>query len=221
MKPLYTWLLTIAVGVAANQPVRAAEIEGTWTLIAPQLQNKSTRPNETASTPDAKYTVRHESYTLPAVTLTDAHGKQVEFLPFLDAEGPVLVQFVFATCSTICPILSASFSSAQTELNQLSGGKHRLISISIDPEQDTPEQLRNYAQRFKAGDNWHFLTGNPAAVLQILKAFNATYTGNNKMFHKSLTFMRAEPGAAWRRIDGLLSKQELIHEYKQMLGLPD
>ncbi len=176
-------------------------------------------PTNPPSATTRHYQVSEAHYTPPAVSLVDAQGETVEFLPFIDAGGPVLMQFVFATCSTICPILSASFSSAQAELNQLSTGKLRLISISIDPEQDTPEQLRSYAQRFKAGDNWHFFTGNSDAVQQVLKAFKATYTSNNKMFHKSLTFMRAEPGAAWRRIDGLLGKQELLHEYLQMPGL--
>jgi len=114
--------------------------------------------------------------------------------------------------------LSASFASVKRELDTFADGRYRLISISIDPEQDTPEQLNEYAERFKAGKNWYFLTGDRTDVANIQKAFDATYAGNNKMYHKSLTFMRSGVGANWIRIEGLLSKNDMVNEFKRLIG---
>lgn len=215
-------LAGICLGLGFCLPARSGGIDQAWTLGAPEPPAIAT-PAASASgpSPARKYQLGEAQYQAPDVGLIDADGGGVALRPFLAAEGPVLLQFVFVTCSTVCPLLSASLSSAQTELNALSGGKHRLISISIDPEQDTPEQLRDYAKRFKAGGNWHFLTGQPDDIRAVLQAFDASYSSGNKMYHKPLTFMRRSPDAVWRRIDGLLGKQDLIAEYRRTMGLSD
>lgn len=203
-------------------PVFSNDASQTWLLSEPKPANSAPIPSAaTSDAPTLKYQVSTVNYEIPKVKLIDANGNDVSLSQLLNAEGPVVLQFVFVTCSTICPILSASLASVQADLDTLSDGKQRLISISIDPEQDTPEQLHTYAKRFKAGGNWHFLTGKPDDIKKVLNAFDAGYAGNNKMFHLALTFMRPAPGSAWRRINGLLGKQELITEYKQMLAMQD
>lgn len=165
------------------------------------------------------YTRNVTDYTIPDVLMIDRAGRNTGLRETIDYGGPVMLQFIFATCSSICPILSSSLSVAQPELDRLTNGVYRLVSISIDPEQDRPEALNAYAERFKAGKNWYFLTGKQADVENILKAFDASFVGNNKMFHKSLTFMRPRIGEKWIRIEGLLGKNNIIEEYKTMLGL--
>ena len=168
---------------------------------------------------DAKpYTRNIVEYAIPDVVMLDRSGQSTGLREAIDYGGPVMVQFIFVTCSTVCPMLSYSFSAAQSELDTLSGGVYRLISISIDPEEDRPEKLNEYAARFKAGNNWRFLTGKPADVGKILKAFDASYAGNNKMYHKPLTFMRRNAGDNWIRIEGLLGKKDMIEEYKNMFA---
>ncbi len=165
------------------------------------------------------YTRNVADYTIPDVLMIDRVGRNTGLRETIDYGGPVMLQFIFATCSSICPILSSCLSVAQPELDRLTNGVYRLISISIDPEQDRPEILNAYAERFKAGKNWYFLTGKQADVENILKAFDASFAGNNKMFHNSLTFMRPRIGEKWTRIEGLLGKNNIIEEYKTMLGL--
>lgn len=216
------WLTCVCLCLGFCIPAWSNDLEQAWLLSTTQSDQADTSQSIASSSSSAgKYQISKAHYDLPTVNLIDAHGHDVELRPFLQADGPVVLQFVFVTCSTICPILSASLASAQTDLERLSSRQYRLVSISIDPEQDTPEQLREYAHRFKAGNNWHFLTGNSADVMLVLKAFDASYAGDNKMFHQSLTFMRSGPSAAWRRVEGLLGKQELIAEYQQMLAAPD
>jgi protein SCO1/2 len=123
------------------------------------------------------------------------------------------LQFIFTTCPTICPVMSATFSAAQEKFGP-DLDRVRMISITIDPEQDTPARLGEYARKFKARRQWLFLTGKMESVIAVQKAFDA-YRGT-KMRHEPLTFLRAGPGQPWVRLDGLLSAAQLFDEYQKL-----
>src|SRR5271167_2868317 len=77
----------------------------------------------------------------------------------------VAVTFIFASCSATCPILTAKMATVQTELGSDFGSKIAFLSITIDPEHDTPEVLQRYARTFGADPaGWKFLTGSPVAI---------------------------------------------------------
>jgi protein SCO1/2 len=84
----------------------------------------------------------------------------------------------------------------------------RLVSISIDPEVDTPARLREYAARVGATGNWVFLTGSADAVEAAQRAFGA-YRGS-KEAHAAATYVRRTATAPWERIDGLASVDALL-----------
>ena len=81
-----------------------------------------------------------------------------------------------------------------------------MISITIDPEHDTPRQLRKYADRIGARAGWQFLTGPWDAIVAVQRAFDANYPGNNKMYHRPLTFLRATAEGPWVRFEGLAGR---------------
>ncbi|MDE2149011.1 MAG: SCO family protein [Gammaproteobacteria bacterium] len=164
-----------------------------------------------------KYTAARANYTVPAVTLTDAHGRPVRLAQLLSQPRPVLVQFIFTSCTTICPLLSTTFSQAQAELGRMHGD-YQLISISIDPEYDTPERLAAYAKRYNAGAHWMFLTGQAGDVRSVMTAFDALYQGSNKMYHRPLFYLRARPDTPWLRIEGFMQTADLLREYHGVLG---
>lgn len=175
-------------------------------IHAQQQQKPPTQPSE-------KFTRTVASYDVPDVTLADMNGARVGLVSALAYDGPVFLQFIFTTCPTICPVMSGTLSAAQAKLGN-EAARVRMISISIDPEQDTPERLREYARKFKAGPQWVFLTGDLEKIVAVQKSFDA-YRGN-KMRHEPLTFMRAAPGKPWLRLDGLLSATQLVDEYKRL-----
>lgn len=150
------------------------------------------------------------NYSLPDVPLVAASGKPVRLAAELDTDSPVLVNFIFTSCTAICPLTTAVFANVQDVL-AAHGKPFRLISISIDPEQDTPARLREYAGKFGAGDNWHFLTGDAASVLAVQQAFGAWRGG--KTNHAPTTFLRAARGAPWVRYDGMVDAETLVAEY--------
>lgn len=156
-------------------------------------------------------------YVIPDLYLVDQYGENQSLHTLLQPNTPVLLQFVFTTCATICPVLSASFTSLQKRLIR-TGADHLMVSISIDPEHDTPEKLRKFAQRFEAKLSWRFLTGSSDAIAQLLKAFDAYYPGNNKMYHRPLTYLRGRSGSPWVRLEGLLGAEGLMSEYQRAVG---
>jgi protein SCO1/2 len=160
------------------------------------------------------YTRAEKKYEIPDIKLVDMSNKPIRLRQMLDTDEPVLLQFIFATCTTICPVLSATFSAAQEPLNNL-GKKYRMVSITIDPEEDTPKHLQEYAKRFKSGGQWSFLTGSIENIEAVEKAFKV-YASNNKMYHQPYTFLRAHAGAPWVRVEGFMSASELVAEFQKM-----
>jgi protein SCO1/2 len=155
------------------------------------------------------------TYTLPRVDLVRDDGKTVSLASVLDDGRPVVLDFIFTTCTTICPVLSENFALLQKKLGAQADKVH-LVSISIDPEQDTPERLSEYARRFHAGPEWRFYTGTTQASVAVQRAFEA-YRGD-KMDHTPATFLRAAPGRPWVRIDGFASSEELAREFHELVA---
>jgi protein SCO1/2 len=162
----------------------------------------------------ARYARMAASYKIPDVKLLGADGRETSLPAALDHDGPVLLQFIFTTCPTICPAMTGTFSSFQEKLGD-EVKQVRMISISIDPEHDRPERLRAFARRFDAGPRWAFYTGRAEDIAAVRKAFDADSA--NKMWHRPLTFLRPRPGASWTRYDGLMGVAELIAEYRRMV----
>lgn len=156
----------------------------------------------------------HE-YAIPDVTLLNQDGKKVQLKSFLRPTDKVIIlDFIFGTCTTICPVLSASFANFQNKLGT-EPGRVRLVSISIDPEHDTPKVLKAYLKRYKAKPGWDFLTGSRENIERVTNAFNA-YT-SDKMQHYPLTFVYSPVQDRWFRIDGLVATSELLGEYQKAL----
>lgn len=149
--------------------------------------------------------------------LVGMDGQETTLLTEIAGNKPVIVTFVFTTCATICPILSGTFAELETRLEQ-AGEDVRLVSISIDPEYDTPERLRDYAQRFKAGPDWRFLTGDPAQIDRVRKAFGV-YRGN-KMSHEPTILIHRSEGQPWVRLVGLASAGDVLGEYRRLGAQP-
>jgi protein SCO1/2 len=165
---------------------------------------------------EAKYRRTVARYEVPDVALVNQDGAEVRLPQALGAEKPVLLDFFFSSCTTVCPVLSVAFSGLLKEL-----GPHarevRVISIAIDPDHDTPEVLRGYRTRFGAGPEWELLTGSREDVDRVRKTFGA-YT-QNKVTHRPLTFLRPAGSHSWVRIEGLVGASELMAEYRA-LGRP-
>lgn len=172
---------------------------------------------ELAMRPDGfQYKSSAQDYQMPHVTLRNQNGQKVHFPDLMAYDGPVLLNFIFTSCATICPVMSATFGQTQEDLVAIDDS-YLMVSISIDPEYDTPARLREYAELHAARDNWVMLTGQFDDIFTVVRAFDAVYKGENKMYHRPLTFLRANQDAPWLRIEGLLGAEELAAEYNKLL----
>jgi protein SCO1/2 len=155
---------------------------------------------------------RSEAFNeVPDLVLVDQHGRERRLPELLDG-GPVLVNFVFTTCTAICPVMSGIFAEVQAQLGD-ERERVRMVSVSIDPEHDRPPQMAAYAERFRAGPQWSLLTGRLEDCIAVQKAFDA-YRGD-KMNHAPVTLVRRAPGERWVRYDGFASAADLVGELRR------
>ena len=156
-----------------------------------------------------------KTYPVPDVTMLNQDGQKVNLPAFLETSEPYALNFIFTSCTTICPIMSATFSQMQRELGT-EAKDLRMISISIDPEYDKPKRLKDYIEKFQMGDNFTFLTGDLDVIIAVEKAFDS-YTPD-KMQHRPFTIFKEAGSSQWVRIDGLASGTSLADEYRQLIS---
>jgi len=174
-------------------------------------KEKLAPPRQGKSKGDYSRTVKH--YTVPNVTLLNQDGKRVTLKSLTDSGKPVIVNFIYTTCTTICPVLSASFSNLRKQLGP-DLEKVQFISISIDPEHDRPEKMKKYLSRFNSKKGWDFLTGSREDINRVLKAFDASVP--DKMDHEPLYLLHGPQSDEWVRIKGLTWSADLMNELRSV-----
>jgi protein SCO1 len=124
----------------------------------------------------------------PEFTLTSQDGAQVSLADF---RGKVVaVTFIYTFCTDTCPVLTPMMSFVQDRLGPDFGTKIAFVSITVDPERDTPEMLKEYAQAFGANlDGWAFLTGAPDTIREVTRRYGvfAAKTTDGDVDHSFLT----------------------------------
>ncbi len=166
---------------------------------------------EAVAAKNAPYKRSMVTFELPDVTLINQEGAKVKLRELMLSDKPVLVDFIYTTCTTICPVLSANFTNFQKQFAAKAGTFH-LVSLSIDPENDTPEAMKAYLQRYYAQTGWDFLTGSRNDIDKVLVAFEANT--ETKMDHYPLILIKSPSEKQWLRIYGLIGTTELIKEYE-------
>lgn len=180
-------------------------------LVLLVLMDLSTSANAASS----KYKRSVERYTIPDITLINQDGKPVRLKSIIESDKPVVVDFIYGTCTTICPVLSAGYINLQNKLGS-ANNTPRLISITIDPEHDTPKIMKEYLKRYRAKPGWEFLTGSRQDIDRVMKAFNAYIP--DKMSHYPLNLIRSPKDGSWVRLFGIMSTREFLDEYMAVVS---
>lgn len=147
------------------------------------------------------------SLNIPDITVLDQNGKQLRFYSDLVKDKTVAINFIFTTCTTICPPLTATFRRVQQDLAQNTPAA-QLISVSVDPATDTPQRLRDFAGKFKAGPGWTFVTGDKVEIDSLLKAFGVAVADKND--HTPMILIGNDAAGYWTRAYGLASPTSLV-----------
>ncbi|HEX8140036.1 MAG TPA: SCO family protein [Pyrinomonadaceae bacterium] len=145
---------------------------------------------------------------IPDTTVYDQHGRRLRFYTDLVRGKTVAINFIFTTCTGVCPPLSATFRRVQQALGERMGRSVELISISVDPATDVPERLKSFSEKFKAGPGWTFVTGSKPEIDALLEALGGYVS--NKTDHTPLILIGNEAAGFWTRAYGLSPPSQLV-----------
>ncbi len=160
-----------------------------------------------------KINITKVKYKIPSINLIDSYDNKVNLEDILNSNQPLALNFIFTTCTTICPVMTATFAQLRRKLKKR-GVKMVFVSITIDPEFDRPQVLQNYAANFNPGADWTFLTGKSENISKVIKFFDAN--DGTKMNHHPLTLLK-NSDQEWIRVDGLAKSKDLVKIVSQRL----
>lgn len=162
------------------------------------------------------YNAHETKITLPDVVLRDSEGRE-QTLSGLMHNRVVILNFVFTSCTTICPAFSAIMHSTKQRLSDRLGKEVILVSISVDPVNDTPERLRTYAEKIGAGPHWYWLTGRSPDIEQVFRAFGVPTGGPPESHPPTILVGNASTGR-WLRWVGMATPETLIDAVNTVAG---
>jgi protein SCO1/2 len=153
---------------------------------------------------------------LPDAPLLDQDGQRQRLVSDVMGDKIIVASFVYTNCTTICPVVSSLFSQVQDKLGGLLGDQVRLVSLSVDPQRDTPARLKSYAESHGARPGWVWLTGQQPDVTAALKGFG-TYTANYKD-HPVVIMIGDGRSGQWVRYYGFQDPERLAAQVKDVLA---
>jgi len=145
---------------------------------------------------------------IPDVEVFDHRGKHVHLYSDLIKDKVVLLSFFYTRCTYVCSMQGASLAKVQKELEPL-GKNVFLISISMDPRDDTPDKLRQWGRTFGAGSRWSIVSSDTPEMSKMIKAFTGEDPGP-KDLHSSTVFLGNDRTGKWLATDGLFGPKTLV-----------
>jgi cytochrome oxidase Cu insertion factor (SCO1/SenC/PrrC family) len=137
---------------------------------------------------------------IPDVPVLDQNGRHLNFYSDLVRGRTVAIDFVFTSCSTFCPVLTANFRTVQEQIDARVGKDVELISISLDPVTDTPARLKEFSAQFEPGPGWTFVTGALPDIARLLDKLGQPL--GNPDDHTPLVLIHNDRVGGWTRVDG-------------------
>ncbi len=150
------------------------------------------------------------------VELTNQNGDKMRLYSDLIAGKTVVINSFFSTCVGICPIMAATFKQIQTALGDRLGRDVILISITVDPETDTPARLREYAKSMSAKPGWYFVTGKREDVEQALGKLGLRVAVKEE--HTSVMLIGNEPKGLWKKAFGLARSEDIVKIVEEVVA---
>src|SRR5690242_5336905 len=180
---LFGSLLVLLLAVAANaqQPAAAATANGRESAAATYFTD---------------------------IELVNQNGEKMHFYSDLLQGKTVIINSFFATCQGSCLPITRNLEKVQEALGDRLGKDARIISISVDPEVDTPAELKAFSQKFHARPGWYFLTGSKDDVAFVLKKLGQYVEDKNE--HYNIVIIGNDRTGLWKKAFGLAKSEELI-----------
>lgn len=210
MKPKFLSAVILLLGVVPFSVV--AQDQTTGQKPKP-LEPSSLQQSESAA--PAQVRSAAEKY-FSDVELINQDGQKMRFYSDVLKDKVVVINTFFTTCTGVCPPINRNLEKVQEALGDRLGKVAFLISISVDPETDTPSRLKEYSLRFHARPGWIFLTGKKENVdwaLYKLGQYVATKDG-----HTNIIIIGNEPKGLWKKAFGLAKADELMKVVEDVIS---
>ncbi len=147
--------------------------------------------------------------------LVDQNGEVHRFYSDLLEGKVVVIDSVFTTCTLVCPVLGQKMKGLQVAAGDRLGRDVHLLSITVDPEVDTPAKLHAFGEQLGARDGWYFLTGSRENVERVLQKLG--FAVADKESHSTIVLMGNERTGLWKKTNGLSSSDELVELFRGVL----
>jgi protein SCO1/2 len=148
--------------------------------------------------------------------LTDQNGRRVDLYQDVMKGKVVAINSFFATCKGSCPTMTKTFQSVQEKFGDRIGRDVFLISITVDPANDTQEALKKYAAEWKARSGWLFLTGSKEEVFAALNKFGLS--AEERETHKNLILVGNDRTGLWKKLFGLAKSDEITASIESVVN---
>jgi len=150
------------------------------------------------------------------VELLNQDGKKVRFYSDVLKGKTVVVNAFFTTCTSVCPPMNRNMEKIQEVLGDRVGRDVFLVSMTVDPETDTPARIKDYAQKFHAGPGWIFLTGKKENLDWAL--YKLGQYVEQKDDHKTIFIIGNEPTGLWKKAFGMANVAELVQVVESVVN---
>ena len=155
---------------------------------------------EKAENPELKYFTN--------VELVNQHGETMRLYDDILKDNIVVINPFFAECEGSCPVMNATMSEIQIHAGDRLGKDILLVSITVDPENDTPDKLKDYAKRFDARKGWYFLSGTKENVETALAKLGNQVAARED--HKTIFLMGNVETRLWKKTNGLAPAEQVV-----------
>ena len=146
--------------------------------------------------------------------LIDQAGKSMTLKSEVLADRIVVLDFIYTTCTTICPVLTATMVRVQDELDAKAREDVRMVTITVDPARDTPARMKEYGDKMGVKPGWVWLTGPTGRVNEVLKGFGAYAPSFED--HPPLILVGDARSGQWTRFFGFADPKDVIAKVNEL-----
>jgi len=209
-------LICLAQGSSMGQTQAAATAPAQTTSSAKPTRAAPPQPHDhsqmTKSSPEASAAEKY----FTDVELLDQDGKKVRFYSDVLKGKTVVVNAFFTSCTSVCPPMNRNMEKIQEVLGDRVGRDVFLVSLTVDPEVDTPARMKEYAKKFHAGRGWIFLTGKKENLDWAL--YKLGQYVEKKDDHKTIFIIGNEPTGLWKKAFGMANVAELVQVVESVVN---
>ncbi len=209
-------LAMLSLGLVSGQHSAAGRLQKHKSEAVRQSPNDAASlPLTLRGIPSKQIMVGQQAKFLPDLALVDQDGQQVRFYSDLIKGRNVLISFFYTTCSSTCLRQGKALSDLQNELGDRLGKDIFLISVTMDPERDTPQRLKTWSEQYGRKKGWTLVTGKPAEMEKLVGHLTGNPLGRLET-HTPFIYLGNDKNNHWIVTYGLSAPKELIKQIEEL-----